>query len=1309
MMDAGVDTHQFLSDRINDLRSAAFGEGFDIGDERHVRRADRILHAFFRKKGDKTGTWASILELRRGSIRHRSATQFVEGTKKFDALAKDARSALWSRYTFSWNARTPKTGIGAPADPPTYKQLQFRFYEPQSEDVGRTVFGKKKLSRGQLLRNKYSKLHEELIIQKVKAAGNDELVDQLSGRIDRIHRALRTHKERPPSVHSPVSSVSDARVGNTVFGVGYEDEMMSQAERVASRTTVGQRTVRKVASQATVGARVTQRSIAQEFTQDVASRTISGAMNAYRSGGEVILGAVEEALNLAKGLRDLSPEERKELLRGTLRPLRTAYREVRTKGPLGLLNAAETTFRKAGQTSDSVGAADFQWIRSLVNNRDGLSISVSDTRLLRAVLGRMNNISQLEKVAEGVDPGKTSAALEAGSDAEKIRRLKAIISDKISRIPNETLHEAYSAGGAASTVKNISRQKKIHVDPLRRELSRMLNEQLNLKNPNLRRDEVRMSRMRRGIFHAQVGGLAQVRDIGAKSAGRRVFSLMGGYSLSDVARGLDTVSDGFVTPGVTNAMGLTEQSFVRMASSGAFEDGVFGFNPAKGSLGEFVVKTVSTGIDAAGKTILKDMVHLTFNMDENDAKKLDEMSRSAYRRALSFDIETSYGKRRWERSFAENMHPMTDLEQEGVLEGVHNLYETRARALTEEFSDLVDSGDAAAIVAKYNDLVDSEGVDTITQMSFAEFSNRGELGSEIGTMRTHRLKTIGAKNVGRHAEDVLTSDEFEEGLLYLIKEQKTQSRLRGTLIGLNIDQYDMRVVRLQAWREGQMFLAKQKLIETALTKADDKEAFTRLLSSAGIDATTSTHEQLRLMAKEFEKRAGIRLAYSGSFNARTQQWAAAEGAAVAKAREMLGLSYTSPVSEAIHTGDVTALWRQFVTDSRGGKEAWANGALERATLHIAGDGGVSGSGLVRTKNGILKSQSAVTWGVRGQKVQDRMLSVFANVDKNEIERIYGLAKAEKGADLHTLNQIFKGYSDGISRLEGVDEVKVQNELERMRRIWAESKIADAKRKVIGSIASQESALYTRKDIFDSMLSGKLKMPDGSSFFEASAHVAARDVYMTKYMIDEAFSTAKRLKRYVAGAIQEVPDEMAAILKKHRWFGASAGFQSEPNTMGARAVSLATDMMFVEGETPTLTQLESLESRSVLKTVISDRVGDAFHNRIDKAAKKAAEELSEALGETIDPEMISKLSKRAIGVGALVAVGAGVIAAGTIHHRNKQYDDIWEYGETETEPQANIRRTTQRTADMGRLTTEMSTRRNYSFNMRNDKHDHLFRR
>jgi hypothetical protein len=213
------------------------------------------------------------------------------------------------------------------------------------------------------------------------------------------------------------------------------------------------------------------------------------------------------------------------------------------------------------------------------------------------------------------------------------------------------------------------------------------------------------------------------------------------------------------------------------------------------------------------------------------------------------------------------------------------------------------------------------------------------------------------------------------------------------------------------------------------------------------------------------------------------------------------------------------------------------------------------------------------------------------------------------------------------------------------------------------------------------------------------------------MLDEAFATVKELGRVAGYSIRNIPDEFARFVNAVGGVDIpTAGYMGPMNEFGTRAVSFAADLIKIPGLGEVLSGAEhqSLYPRSPAVMNAFSSVLDYAGPKMKSASAKAATELSEALGKAVTESDVLKASRRLTGVAALVAIGAGALIAGTKYKEGKRYDDIWRYGDTENERQVETRQNIQRDITLGQMVPEMSSRRNYSFNMRNDKHDHLFR-
>jgi hypothetical protein len=807
-----------------------------------------------------------------------------------------------------------------------------------------------------------------------------------------------------------------------------------------------------------------------------------------------------------------------------------------------------------------------------------------------------------------------------------------------------------------------------------------------------------IERARRGEFHGNVAGISQTAKVGRVKGVDvvRRFDISAPYEYRQVFNGMEVIgADGKVQSGVINGLGFTKDALRELEASARDQaSDVVGFEMHMMQQNELKFMQVARGRDAMGNLRMGSVGNLIFQASAQQRQKFERTSRHAFTRQFQLDIETSYGRRHWENEVIK----LGGLDTGSADEAFSGIIGLREKGLHREFASIVRDGNVNAIIEHAERMRQDDDINHITQVAMIEKDRvKGSMLGDYGAIKeTGRSFSRGERNTGIFAARALSDDDFDDVIRTLTQERVRQARTGGAITGLNVDKFDMRVIREQAWRTGEEYLARAQQARSQLAVGQ-----------------TDTAE-----IKALQARADRMLGYSGRYTG--SSWVAHETDGIKRMTSVLNkrigrtvFSSSVPIADTLQVSDITSnLVRPLAS------LAVKNNATERATIaaprikeHFFGTGE---SGWIDMGDTRIKSQNLQAWGSRDQAVSRRMTSVLRNVDETELREAIRSAKNRNAGLDEGLTTLFEemhtaGRSGDMKTVRKMmrqfDVDGTQDMLDALMDDWGKKKVADITERVAGAPASQESLMYSVDEVWNKMTSG-FRDTDGQVFLSKTAHNARRDLRMIDIAEELAFSTFRNAGKFVGETIakptQQLIDYVQGIGRVSLPFVGYRGSDVLVGKVNALLPKLNGEGV-LEGEFAEYMSKQIAALKDKARGTIG--VEEKF---LSRAMASQARQIKSIVGGSVEMARIQKGLKIGYGVVGLAGIAAGAIAAGTVHHRTHQDDESWRYAPTEDPKVRKLNQQRMSEAGIGRLTTEMSTRKNYSYNMRPDKHKHLFR-
>lgn len=965
---------------------------------------------------------------------------------------------------------------------------------------------------------------------------------------------------------------------------------------------------------------------------------------------------------------------------------------------------------------------EFGALHRVVSPEIDVVVSDADIVLSRAILGKITDEEQLFTLARSFDP--TAAKEIAGIDnaAARIQRYQQLLSNRM-RIRRSDVFKEESID--ITTHVKEKRTKSAQFDAAKAKIRKYLQRDLTDSNIYIGDTERSMPKRRRSIrreVRANIGGLDQIIDYKQGAEGRRVFHMLAGYPMHQVVQDATHVNEmgDIEKVGVLNTWGMNTESFAKFEELMGDEwDYTYGFDIERMRRPELITRTTEI-LRPGGEAKSNHIINLVTTLNNKERRMMDSWSKTAHHRYLSLDIETGFGKARALGSLSEMNDAGLDTSRT-FMSGVLDLMDVETQRLHSDFVNAVAEGDYKSAARLMNELRDEKhGAIWITQASGTEFIERsGRKSAEYSQFSINEEGSfdLGKKNVGRSGGRYLRDTEFEELIDRLTEEAEIQRKTGSTILGIEVDKFDMRVIRSQAWRLGQYYYAKEQIIDDYIQRGSPAKK-QELAHIFGIDLTNLADEQFNQRLSE-ERSTASRL--SAKFLGYSGEAVIEDGKVVGYIQDATADRLT-PINILTHA-------RRFLHDiGLTPDDRVTDEVIERINLRIKGeldpDTGkrtghivIDGGRRYEGKPSSARSQQVMHFGEAGDDIQSRVRTMTKNLSRAELEQLTTeiLDKEFSTERKRARDKIHKWYEtidiDATLRIEY--DPRVDDMIDEISDLWAEKKVEEAIGTIRSRPFSQESILYTRARVWTQMIGNSVTNAlryAGTPLIEMVEHGSFRDtIVATPLLLGEIFSTAtQKASRMTMHTIQNPGDELVDAVNATPGMTIPFMGYDEPNNRGVRGMAY-----YIGGVAHKTEQLpeEVIANIYRLSERVTDKAASAttFATKIsENIAQDVSAEILRNFGVTIDIESMARGYRRAAGIGAGIALAATALSAGSKYLENRKEDEVWRYGDTESDYDIE-QRTKNYDATMGKMVLDMWDRRNYSYNMRNDKYDHLFRR
>lgn len=1054
------------------------------------------------------------------------------------------------------------------------------------------------------------------------------------------------------------------RTGRNAWGkkVSPSQNAAKEAEQAAKQTS-GARRVTRAAEAAEESRPITNRGTGRNIIREMTRRT-------RRAVDDIARFEVSDVKNL---------------LRSTLRGVRRGKAYVDSHSFAEMLSDVESLINSSGVVDPKKALkSDVKVFRSIMSGLES-GVNTPDRRFAYSMLDMIDDHDLLADIAAKIDPlgfqGVRKGGVVGKSAVKEFLRIK-IDGAKKTDVVDEAIDQ-YTRNVTSVRVNKEGRES------FARWVDQVMNGDEAWHNKGI-------ERARRGEFHFNVGGISQTTHIG-KDVTRR-FDLSLPHEYRQVFNGMEVIgADGKVQSGVINGLGFTRESLRELEkASQAQASDVVGFNMHLMQQNKLEFMELARGRDALGRLKMGHVGNFVFQASAQQKQHFEHVSRHAFARQFQLDIETSYGRRRWANEVTK-LRGLDTAAADESFDGIVNLTE---RTLHRNLALAVREGNVDSILEASKALRDSPDVNWITQIAMEE---KGRVkGSSLGDFKSIERTKLrgfyrGEQNVGVFAGRHMEQADFDDAIRELVGERIRQARTGGVISGLNVEKFDMRIIREQAWRTGEEALAQSQKMRSALPAGEAASA--------------------ELIA--LERRASLMLAYSGRWTG--SSWIAHPDENTKRMVNVLNrrlgkvaFSYNAPIADTLQVSDITSnLVRPLAALA---VERKAEDRVAIATGHIMEHFlGEKESGYLTVGGKKVKSLSLQVWGDRNQAVAERIESMFDTLDDSQLKQLIentkksnrsldtgvsdflqGLHSSRKAGDATPVAQKMMGeFSD--DQMHGVmDALKTQ---------WGKEGVAEAIEGVKGAPASQESLMYSVKDVWNKMKGGFLDT-DGELFLSKAAHQARRDLRMIDVAEELSFAAFRNTGKFIGATMAKptkaIIDFASSVSVSLPFVGVRGTGEELLGKVGALLPKLNGEEV-LQGEFAQYAAGQIAATREKARGMIGR--GEKY---LSTAMESQARQIKSIIGGEVELAKIQKGLRFGYAGLAVAGIAAGAFVAGTIHKRAHQDDESWKYGEFEDPKARKLLKQRMAEVGAGQMVTEMSKRKNYSYNMSPNKHDHLFR-
>jgi hypothetical protein len=1085
------------------------------------------------------------------------------------------------------------------------------------------------------------------------------------------------------------------------------------------------------------------------LTPDLIREDVRSSVNRRVSSGRpIITNAYNEAAELLKPFHDMTTEQKRKVF---MDPLRHVYETIKEQGvgeyAKNLGKGLTDRIKAVSAISGKVSSLDLGFLKVILANPQEPIDPVKRKVLFEAIRNMTDN-DQVIAVAGKYDP----RILEETDAAKQLEVAKSILLGKLQDIPvtgrvKDTVNEATLFERLNTPTTGSS--KKTVTDATRKKVAQWLDE-LTGSNEYMTQAQ-RNSRIQGRRYGVGVSGLSQLADVNRKYEGRRVWDPGRAYSIAEIRGGMGLVDgSGYVKPGMLNVYNLSPEDLIRLEEKGIDSVGMFDLSPGRSLHLKRIQRFVEDKMAEGGKR-RSDAGYLFARMTPDEveaAKNLREMSRETGKIGIFLDIETTFGK-------TDPRNIMELIETEGYTEFADTVYGKRTLGPMESLRNIYHSDMALAlsegrdkdVLKLYRKLYADDNYDKITQASI--HVKKAENG--VWKLLKNRSINVGKGNAGFRGSKILSDDELVQLVDRLGTEigrsvERTEMLpVGGELIsnariyGINQKRFDLERLRYAAWESGTAHLANEHLQSQKLSKL--KTAYDRVLQK--LDTTYDLDEKAKLerlstkyqqqiirrnaMAAKSRHAASVLLGYSGDQDPQGS-WTTVETTATRRwfrGKSLDEVADTFHEALTLSTDVQERDFRAFLMVS----EQMANEKeiAKRVTSYY------SGNGLRRyiSTPSSFRGLGVEVFGRSSDVFDSRVRKISEFIDPGDIrDHIKVIAKEDKrgAALIDLMSSSGDKLNETLSGLSASDKKYMNGVLTQVRILWQKAQAEKTIDEIMRGRASATGILFGFGSLWNRFINGEQidveSIGEKGKWIKAEArrqplHTAQVDTALLTISEGLADEVLEKEQLTAVRIIQGLPTEAdmpelkglsrftiqtMGQLKENIWKGAMhIGISTEPGSIlyGAEQIS--------ERALERVRRFSGKSISGAVQEVISSSFGRALNENTAKLAIDVAKAFP-ANHWLNDVAKVQRFAKGSLGVIAGLAVGTAAIVAGTNIVKDQEDNEVWRYSESETNSRRELRRRMlNNKLTMGNLPLQSSDRRNYSYNMSNDKHNHLFGR